>query len=60
MASVCPECGSTKYRKQGFTVVDRKRVQRYLCQKCYRSFTYPHYTGKKKSQEQATDTEGEK
>ena len=45
MASVCPECGSSKYQKYGYVIVNRERRQRYLCKNCLRSFTYPKYTG---------------
>ena len=55
MASVCPECGSTKFTKAGYTVVERKKLQRYRCSKCLRTFTYLHHTGKKKEKQEEAD-----
>ena len=47
MANVCPECGSTRYRKHGFTVVSRELKQRWMCKNCLRSFTYFGRSGSK-------------
>lgn len=55
MAAVCPECGSSKFVKAGYTVVERKKVQRYRCSKCLRTFTYLHHTGKKKEKQEEAD-----
>ena len=48
MSNICPECGSTRYRKHGFTVVGRELKQRWLCKNCLRSFTYFGRSGSKK------------
>lgn len=35
----CPECGSTKVTKAGFTWKARRKVQRMRCTDCGRVFT---------------------
>ena len=48
MAKVCPECSSTVFVKCGWSIANRTKVQRYRCEKCFRTFIHPKYTGKKK------------
>lgn len=59
MAKVCPECGSTLFTKHGFTVVNREKVQRWLCKKCLRSFTYFAQSGRLERKEPFNDMDKE-
>jgi transposase-like protein len=61
MAKVCPECGSTLFTRHGYTVINRAKVQRFMCKRCFRSFTYFAQSGRleKKTPEPFNDMEKE-
>ena len=48
----CPECGSLDTWKRGTQIRNRKKVQRYQCNSCYRVFNEP----KKDTKVQNEDT----
>lgn len=47
MAKTCPACGSTKIIAFGWQIAKKKKIPKYRCNKCYRYFVHPKYSGLK-------------
>jgi len=38
---LCPECNKESLHKMGFVISGRRKVQRYMCNACYRTTMKP-------------------